>query len=84
MELSGGEREFGEKARDGSIGESCDCCKKRLRSLERSVKLLEDVVRDKDAIISNLKAKHRQVTVELVEYQLENVSHESVSHLSSL
>ena len=61
--------ESGERAQE----HVCEDCKRKIRQLERKIGKLEEAVQDKDAIIASLKAKQRQTTAELVEFQLQEV-----------
>ena len=64
---------------DISGGEGCEC-KKRVLYLEKKIERLEEIVQEKDEIISCLKGKSRQTTMELLELQLQMVC----DHLSIL
>ena len=58
---------------EGAEEHQCESCRRKVRQLERRVVKLEGAIQDKDAIIASLKAKQRQTTAELVEYQLQEV-----------
>lgn len=47
---------------------------REILQLKRKVERLEGIVMDKDALIASLRAKNRQTTAELVEFQLQKVS----------
>lgn len=46
---------------------------RKVFQLERKVVKLEAILADKDALIASLRAKHRQTTAELIEFQLQKV-----------
>lgn len=56
-----------------AVEHRCQECRRKIRQLERKIGKLEEAVEDKDAIIASLKAKQRQTTAELVEFQLQEV-----------
>lgn len=51
----------------------CVNCRRKIPQLERKIRRLEEAIQDKDTTIASLKAKQRQTTAELVEFQLQEV-----------
>ena len=60
-------------AEEAAEQRTCGDCRRKILQLEKKIGKLEAIVQDKDAIIANLKARQRQTTAELVEFQLQEV-----------
>lgn len=56
--------------------QGCSCGndhRRKVLQLERKVDRLEEILADKDALIASLRAKNRETTAELIEFQLQKV-----------
>lgn len=57
--------------------QGCNCgnvLRREVIQLEKKVEKLEEVLLDKDALIASLRAKNKQTTAELIEFQLQKVT----------
>ena len=64
-------------AETAALAQECSCghaYRRKVLQLEKKVERLEGAVMDRDALITSLRAKNRQTTAELVEFQLQKVS----------